>query len=1192
MHKLLARQIKRSLGIDEVRSADVLRELKEFADNGAQGLISPEAISLLTGLSDIVGRIDSAYEQSDRDLQLKTRSLELSSSELSQANDRLREDLASRTRAIDSLRETANGLMQSVQADLPPVTDDSLESLSMLMAQLVRQFERSQGELKSALVALENQKFALDQHAIVTMTDADGVITYANDQFCAISGYSREELLGQNHRILKSGIHTPDIFENMWSEISAGRVWHGEVCNLAKGGNPFWFSATIVPFCDENEVPIQYIAIRTDITERKVQEAKVKAAEKRLRHITNTVPGVVFQWEILDGKIRYTFLSDRLAEIRGLDRDALLADSGVATRQIVADDRERVLQGVLAAASRREAWHDDFRVLMPNGEVRWIRGEINPEPELAANGATIYTGIWQNVTQLKEADARLREITDNIPVAVYQLQGTREGWFKFRFFSSGLERICGLTVDEVMANAGDLFSLVHVDDRSSVIAGITEATIAVSRWSQDYRLIHKHTGEILWIHGEAHPKSMPDGVVLWNGYIADVTEAKRASEELRRAKEGAEAANRAKSDFLANMSHEIRTPMNGVIGMTELALDTDLSEEQREYLQIVKTSSESLLTIINDILDFSKIEAGKLLIESIAFNLWRTVSDTLKTLALKAHDKGLELICDIAPEVPMNVFGDPGRLRQIILNLVGNAIKFTTDGEIMLRVERQSETADWVELHFSVTDSGIGIPQEKMLTIFEAFSQEDSSTTRKYGGTGLGLTISSRLAHALGGQIWVESEISQGSTFHFTVVFRVDEQQRLVSSEQISFSGKRILVVDDNVINRQVISRTLTDVGAAVFEAESGEMALAMLVSPADAHYDLILLDACMPDMDGYVTAQRILALPRYSAARLVMFSSGGVKGDAQRCRDIGFAAYLPKPVVRDELLQVLHRVLHDPSSQAPAQLVTRHVLKDEQSPLAVLLVEDHPINQKLATNLLERWGHRVTVAENGMLALAALAQGRFDLVLMDMMMPVMDGVEATRQIRAAELAASSPRLPIIAMTANAMQGDRESCLNAGMDDYLSKPIKSDELMKMLAKHTADQAARLKSYASMQQYAHSNNLSAGSGFDYALALRSADQEMVGMIRAVFLEHFPRDLEKIRSGIASRDLSAVVFVARALRGALALFGAQPAAQLAHRIEQQAERDALLGMDELYDSLCCEMHSLVTALRPLSDTLDLH
>jgi PAS domain S-box-containing protein len=1455
MHKLLARQIKRTLGVEDAQSAAVLDELQQFA---ATGGVSPSVARLLSGLGEFFQRIDAAYSQNDRDLELKTRSLELSSSELSQSNARLRDELLSRNRAIDSLRETANGLRQSINGDLPPLAvntaagQDNLEALSALMADLVWQREQSQRELQAALSDLAHQKFALDQHAIVSITDTQGTILYANDKFCEISGYAREELIGENHRIVKSVENAPALFCDMWNTITSGKVWHGEVCNRSRNGVLYWVNATIVPFRDENGLPTQYIAIRTDITERKrmeaqiaeseqryrsvvenlnevvfrtdsvgrwvflnpawqeitgfeiahslgifsldyfhaddrspgaalfgalargevsscreefrlltcrgesrwvevfakietdanghfsgtsgtlnditerrqaleqlqeqlhfvqelievvplpiylkdtagrylrfnkafeeffairrenwlgktvcellpadvadfqtakdreiftsrcrqvyetqvvtpdgvthhvinskatqtrpdgsivglvgtiiditerkAQEAVIKAAEARLRHITNTVPGVVFQWEIRHERgrerIRYTFLSERVYEIRGLEREALLADASLATQQIVEEDRERVRQGVFLAASRREPWSDEYRVLMPDRSIRWIRGEINPELGEVSDGATVYTGIWQDVTQLKAIDARLREVTDTIPVAVYQYLLPSDGRHSFRFFSRGLEKITGLSADEAIADADRLFDLIHPDDRSPLRQSIAQSAAEQTLWSLDFRIAHRIGGELVWVHGEARPRRRHDGSTLWNGYIADISEAKRASEELLRAKEGAEAANRAKSEFLANMSHEIRTPMNGVIGMTELALDTDLTEEQREYLQIVKSSSDALLTILNDILDFSKIEAGKLLMERISFNLWRTVGDTLKTLALRAHAKGLELISDIAPDAPMFLFGDPGRVRQVLVNLIGNAIKFTDTGQIVVRVER-IQCAQCVHLadgkdghvgvHFAITDSGIGIPPEKVGSIFEAFSQEDSSITRKYGGTGLGLTISGRLATLLGGRIWVESEVGKGSTFHFDAVFETDAQHQAppVVSE---LSGRCILLVDDNPVNLVVLARTLESAGATTQQVASGHAALEKLAATdEDKPYDLIVLDACMPGIDGFETATRILAMPHCAAIPLVMLSSGGIKGDAQRCREIGFAAYLTKPIARDELLLALNRVLdaqpekqQDSQQDSLPQLVTRHLIKDEQIPLNVLLVEDHPTNQRLAVKLLERWGHHVSVAENGLLGVKAVAAQRFDVVLMDMMMPVMDGLEATLHIRAAEQASGAARTPIIAMTANAMQGDRERCIAAGMDNYLAKPIKSQELQQMLLHYGAvNSSAR----AFFPEPVPPALLVA---FDYAAALKVADQEMVEIVAGIFLENYPDDLEKMRAALVVGDLDPVLYTAHALKGTLAMFGADPARELAHRIEQQTKHGDPLGLDELLQALGDEIEHLAVVLRPL-------
>ena len=1166
MHKLFARQVKRLTGADASQLPAVLKELAHLA--GQPGL-SPEASALLAGLDGFMARVDEAYEQSDRDLDLKTRSLELSSVELSSTNDRMRHELASRTRAIDSLRTTAQELMQSLDAALPPLEDDNLESLSRLMSDLVRQREESQRHLEAALAELANQKFALDQHGIVSITDVGGSIQYVNDKFVQISGYSREELLGQNHRLINSEVHPPEFFANLWQTIQSGAVWHGEVCNRAKSGQLYWVQATIVPLKNAAGVPAQYIAIRTEITKRKLMEAAVKATEARLRHITNTVPGVLFECQVNahTGVARYTFVSERLREVRGLDPATLMADGSVSARQIDPEDRERCIQGVLVAAAQRSNWQDEFRIQLPDGSLRWLRGQARPEPELTPEGAVTYTGIWQDVTQQKEASARLREITESIPVAVFQVHSTADGHVNVRFFSAALQRICGLAPDEVLGDFSTAMACVHPDDQAPLRASFVSAVVRKRPWALDYRLIHKNTGQVVWVHGEAQAKTADDGGLLWNGYLADVSEARAVSEELLKAKEGAEAANRAKSDFLANMSHEIRTPMNGIIGMTELALNGPLSEEQREFLGIVKSSSDSLLRVINDILDFSKIEAGKLLIERIPFHLGRTVGETLKALAVRAADRGLELVCDIDANVPLRVQGDPGRLRQVLMNLVGNAIKFTEHGEVVLRLTQAGDM-----LQFTVADTGIGIPSDKLASIFEAFSQEDSSITRRYGGTGLGLTISARLVDALGGRIWVESELGRGSEFHFTLPLVLDARPAQAPPDPRGFENLDVLLVDDNAVNRRVLSGMLQSLGVSVVQAESGAVALSTLAS---RRFDVVMLDAHMPDLDGFSTAERILALPEHAQTPLLMLSSAATKGDGLRSQQSGIRAYLSKPFTREELQQVMLRVLQAPSAEQ-AELVTRHVVNDQTMSLNILLVDDHPVNRQLATKLLSRWGHRVTTADNGQQALDALAQSRFDLVLMDMMMPVLDGLEATRRFRASE---QGPRTPVFAMTAKAMQGDREQCLAAGMDDYISKPIDIAEFQRLV------QRCVLAQQAPVAEQEPDEAVEAGLPlltFDYDAGLAAVDQEVVHIIADVFLVHWPKDEVKLRQALAQGDLETVMHVTHATKSTMGMFGAQPIIELAAHLEALSERGETAGLAEGLDRLYAAVPRLIQAI----------
>ncbi len=1057
MHKLLLRQTRRLLGAAEDQLPAVFSELRQLAS--APG-VSEGAAHVLLGLQDFLARVQEAYELNDRDLDLKTRSLQLSSIELSHTNDRLRLELDSRTRAIDSLRETANNLLRTEDADMPPLQDDNLESLSQLMSELVRQREIGQRDLQAALSDLAKQKFALDQHAIVSITDVAGCITYANDKFCQISGYLREDLLGKNHRLINSGVQPKGFFETLWKTILAGQVWHGEICNRAKNGALYWVQATIVPLLDDQGASEQFIAIRTDITARKRMQAAVAQAESRVRRITNAVPGVVYQCEVGHGRVRYTFLSDRLEEIRGLDRKALLADGGLAISQIVDEDRGWCLAGVLAAGAERIAWQGDYRVRMPDGSLRWIRSQINPEPDLAEDGATVFTGIWQDVTQLKEAGERLREVSESIPVVVFQYRLWADGRQSFPFCSSVAEQICGLSPQDVMADPALFFDQIDLEDQEVFEQAFITSAKSLVRISLDFRMQHKRTGELIWVHGESLPRRVADGGVIWNGYLADISQVKQASEELRRAKEAAEVANLAKSDFLANMSHEIRTPMNGVIGMTELALDTHLTDQQRGYLEIVKSSSDALLRVINDILDFSKIEAGKLLIEKIPFNLRQMFGETLKTLTVRAQAKGLKLVFDMAPDVPAAVVGDPGRLRQILMNLIGNALKFTEHGEVVVTVAVLQVPGKLPLFKFSVKDSGMGIPASKLDSIFEAFSQEDSSITRRFGGTGLGLSISARLAEALGGQISVQSELGRGSKFDVLMPMALDTES-----------------------------------------------------------------DARSDEADG----------------------------------------------------------LAAPSS-----------ISEIRPAMDILLVEDHLINQMLATALLERWGHHVTIAGDGQMALEALAQHRFDLVLMDMMMPVMDGLEATQHIRAQE--PEGEHLPIVAMTANAMPVDRARCLQAGMDDYISKPIELAELQRVLTLFAPV-------YSNFGAPNDMHRLSAdatgykpealAADFDYEKALAASDQDVVDIVADVFAQQWPLDMKKMTEALAGGEMSPLMHTAHALKGTLGLFGARPAAELAQELEKLATAGASTQIGQLAVSsatmseklllLQAQIEHLLTALR---------
>ncbi|MDP1774512.1 MAG: response regulator [Methylobacter sp.] len=1086
---------------------------------------------------------------------------------------------------------------------------------------------------------------ALENHVLVSIADVQGRIVYANDMFCKVSGYTSDELIGQDHRIVNSGHHDQDYIRNMWRTIAGGQVWRGEFCNRRKDGELYWVDSTIAPVLDKAGKPKQYISIRRDTTTRKANELKLAALKRALDASSEMI--LITNAE---GLIQYA--NPALCQFTGWTEDALLGqkpyvlDSPTADQQALTEMQNRLrcseawsgrLRGRRRKAlsvERENVSRSPATVLRPrSGQASedtleyWAKTNITPI--LMANGTLSgYVQIQHDVSEQVEQEAALQSEADDtaarlaISEALHQPLSLEQRFVQVLDILFDLKDLDLQRKSCVLLRAQDDDYLenfvIHgkfdcMEQRIAFGDGLC-GQVAVSRKLAvaddcccDDRQPHGHYavpiafGEailgVLFVFTDPCPVQSKSRIAMLEQVgemIALALLQNQANASMEAARDAALQVAHTKTEFLANMSHEIRTPMNGVLGMLDLLQDTQLSREQWDLIEIAANSAESLLTIINDILDFSKLEAGKIELEQIEFNLPDLVEEVCALLSSRAHSKGLELNCFLPSNLPQRWQGDPNRIRQVLTNLIGNAVKFTEKGEVSVKVVVSEKdgigaapasgriaaytpsmaiaesvpdrslayTPSMAILRFEVVDTGIGITAEAQARLFQAFSQADSSTSRRYGGTGLGLSISKDLVVLMNGSIGVDSTFGRGANFWFTLPLVLVDNE--VPVPQANFADKRALIVDDNATNRMILTHYLSNWGFVLNEVDNGPAALVELEAAAlrNEPYDLLLSDMQMPDMDGFALARAIIEKPSIAGTPRILLSSGSIGSQAERL-EFGFTQSLLKPVRQSQLFDSIIDALDLPGQKiAPVAKVKESLL--DYSNKRVLVVEDNKVNQKVILAQLAKFQLKPDLANNGQVALDQLEDQTYDLVFMDCQMPVMDGYEASRTLREREMADSKSHTPITALTAHASTGEREKCLSAGMDDYLSKPVSRAELAVVLERWLgAPLEKEAESGISGEEEITSpasHSLLPVFCWDESAALKRLDDDHDLLMEMIdlFLEEAPVSVAELTGALSRTDLLALADAAHGIKGMAGHFCAEKIIGLAVNLEHAARK----------------------------------